>query len=44
MEAPSAPGNVFGWGLSMHDNMRDPRAAVAVDYSRPRHGRISHGP
>ena len=24
MEAPSAPGNVYGWGLSIADNTRDP--------------------
>ena len=41
MEAPTTPGNVCGWGLSMHDNMRDPRAAVAMDYSRPRHSRMA---
>ena len=41
MEEPSAAGNVYGWGLSYHDNTRDPRAAVGVDYSRPRHGRMA---
>lgn len=40
MEAPSAPGNVFGWGLSYHDNTRDPRVQVDVDY-RPHHGRMA---
>ena len=41
MEEPSAAGNVYGWGLSYHDNTRDPRAAVGVDYGRPRHGRMA---
>ena len=40
-ELPSSPGNVFGWGLSMHDANRDPRAAVHADTSRPAHGRIA---
>jgi hypothetical protein len=41
MEAPSTFGNVFGWGLSMHDNQRDPRAAVHADTRRPAHGRMA---
>ena len=41
MESPSAAGNVYGWGLSMHDADRDTRAAVHADTSRPAHGRTS---
>ena len=41
MESLSVAGNIYGWGLSYHDDNRDGRVAIHPDTANPAHGRTS---